>query len=337
MDINGTLLKVDLVEIAEQAGAHFHQANGEWRSACPLHQGDNSNAFAVFTGEDGKQRFVCFSGGCGTGDVFDFVMEWKGCSFVDAYHWLGGTDNIDPAEITRAAELREQRARQAKEEKEREHAKALADLKTARSWEAYHANLTDKSRDLWRKRGLHDEFIDWWQLGYCPTFTINYEGARWVTDTLTIPIMDTSGDVVNVRHRLLSPPEPKDKYRPERPGLPTTPFIAYAALGYDTSKILVVEGEIKAAVTFQTIWSDNNSVQVIGIPGKNQFAKIADSLVGRDVYICFDPDAEEQAAMAAKKVGGRYFTMPMKIDDAITAGALDANGIRRLMHSARRV
>lgn len=336
MEINAVLLKNDLIEIAEQAGAQFHKSNSEWRSACPLHGGDNKNAFAVYTGSDGKQRYTCFSGDCGSGDIFDFVMRWKGCNFVDAYHFLGGHDSIDPAEIARAAELREQRARQAKEEKEREHARAMLDLQTARAWEAYHANLDDKSRNLWHKRGIEDDFIDWWQFGYCQAFTVMSDGARFITPSLTIPIMDTTGEIINIRHRLLQPPNANDKYRPDRPGLPAAPFIAYAALGYDLDRILVVEGEIKAAVTFQELWSDNVQTQVIGIPGKNNFRAVAEHLKGHEVYILFDPDATQQAMEAAQSVGGKYIPFPMKIDDAINSGAINKADVLRLIRMGRK-
>jgi hypothetical protein len=337
MDITSTLLKTDLIEIAESAGATFHKVNSEWRSCCPLHGGNNKNAFAVYTGADGKQRFTCFTAGCGSGDVFDFVMKWKGCNFVDAYHYLGGQDSIDPAEIARAAEIREQRAREAKEEKEREHARALADLQAARTWEAYHANLDGQSRDLWHKRGIHDAWIDWWQLGYCPNFAISADGARYVTPSLTIPIQDTTCQVINVRHRLLSPPNPNDKYRPDRPGLPAAPFIAYPGIGFDVDRVLVLEGELKAAVTFQVLWTDNVTIQVVGIPGKNQFRGIANDLKGHDVYICFDPDAGEQAREAARAVGGKVITLPVKIDDAIIDGLLSRRDLLMRLKTARKV
>jgi hypothetical protein len=337
MDINSTLLNNDLVEIAEKAGATFRKAGHELRSACPLHHGGNRDAFAVYTDEHGKQKWRCFSGPCGGGDIYDFVQAWQNTDFVGAYQYLGGETNPDPGEIARAAEIREQRARVAKEEKEREHNRALQDLQTARLWEAYHHNLNERTRELWRGRGVIDSYQDYWCLGYNPEFVINWEGGRHCTPTLTIPIQSTPGEVINIRHRLLNPPTPNDKYRPDRPGLQSAPFIAYTQLGFETDPILVVEGEIKSMITFQTIYRDGVTTQVIGIPGKTQFRSLVDRLQGHDCYICFDPDADEQALEAARAVKGKIITLPMKIDDAILAGALDRRSLQLRMKSARKV
>jgi hypothetical protein len=340
MDINGTILKNDLIDIAERAGANFHHAGREQRSACPLHGGNNINAFAVYMDDTGKQRWKCFTGSCGSGDMYDFVMAWQGIDFVGAYRFLGGEQHPDPAKVTAAAHERAEHARVCAEEKANEYLRTLTDLRNAKTWLAYHQQLDQKpdARELWRKRGVPDDWQNFWQLGYCSSFTAGFDGGAWLTPTLTIPVFDPEWNVMNIRHRLLNPPKPNDKYRPERPGLQAAPYIAYPSLGWDTDPIFVVEGEVKSMITFLTMWrKDEPAFQVIGIPGKNQFRGIVDQLQGHDVYICFDPDATQQAAEAARMVKGRYCTFPMKIDDAINAGALDKDGITRLMKMGRKV
>lgn len=345
MDILGILLKNDLVNIAEQAGANFKQISGEYRSTCPLHNGENKTGFVIYRDCDGHQRWRCYSDSCGGGDVFDFVMRWKGLDFVGAYRWLGGEDTpINPAEMERLAHQRAEHARIIAEEKAADYARALDDLRTARTWIAYQKELHEcpDARELWRKRGIPDDWQDWWSLGYCPSFPVGTEAGRWITPSLTIPVFGPGTDrdkwpVMNIRHRLLNPPKPNDKYRPDRPGLHSTPYIANPFAGWDTDPLLICEGEVKTMVTFRTIWQNGDTIQVIGIPGKTAFRNIIDNLRGHDVYICFDPDADKEAEEAARLVGGKIMHLPTKIDDAILAGALDRTAIQFRMRAARKV
>jgi hypothetical protein len=336
MDFTGTILKSDLLEWAEKAGAQFHRSGHEWRSRCPIHKGDNPDGFAVWQ-EAGKQKWKCFSGSCGMGDVIDFIQAVNGCDNKTAYQILGGETRSDPAEVARrAAEHAAQAAQQLQTEIDRAQ-RALDELHRVQSWLTYHANLTDERRQLWRERGLSDEWQNYWQLGYCDKFTVGTTDGPHQTATLTIPIKDEREEVVNVRHRLLTPPRPNDKYRPDRPGLTSAPFLAYSQAGYDTERVFVVEGEIKSMVTFRTIFRRNEEpIQVIGIPGKSQFHAIVDRLQGHEVYICLDPDADEQAREFAGMVHGKVLHLPVKIDDAILAGDLDKRGLEFRMRYARK-
>jgi hypothetical protein len=337
MDIQSVVLSNDLLAWAEKAGAKFRRAGSEWRSHCPIHGGDNNQAFAVYT-NNGKQMYKCFTHDCGCGDVLDFVMRWQGCDKMTAYRMLGGEEQPDPVMAARAAEETARRAIADMEAKMEQYQRVLEDLRRTQSWITHHRRLLedDKNRELWRRRGIINAYQEYWELGYCDDFVLNFEGAKWHTPTLTIPIRDGSDQIVNMRHRLLSPPMPNDKYRPDRPGLQAAPFIAFRGLGWDTDPILVVEGEIKSMVTMQTIYSDGCTVQVVGIPGKTAYRGILDQLQGHDVYICFDPDADKEAEEAARAVNGKVMTIPMKIDDAILAGCLDRQSLQLRMKAARK-
>lgn len=343
IDIPGTIEKTDLLSLAEQAGARFRKTGNSWRSHCPLHKGDNRSGFEVYNGPDGKARWKCHTGPCGGGDVLDFVKAWQGFSKLsDAYKFLGGDMRPDPETVAQHAA---DQAARAIAEMEAQIAKAQAvldELRQAHTWLLYHQNMTSNpgARALWRNRGIADGWQDFWKLGYCESFTVGTENGRWTTPTLTIPVFGPAqGEdwpLMNVRHRLINPPKPNDKYRPDRPGLVNAPFIANPYLGWDTDPILVIEGEIKTMVTFQTIYKDGETMQVIGIPGKSQFRSIVNQLRGHDVYICLDPDAEEQATEAARLVGGRVLSIPTKIDDAILAGNLNQTSLRMRMKGARK-
>lgn len=74
--IDDLLARVDLQALAEQAGAHFRRAGNGARSTCPLHGGDNPQAFEVYTADDGRQRWRCHTS-CGAGgDAGDFWRAW---------------------------------------------------------------------------------------------------------------------------------------------------------------------------------------------------------------------------------------------------------------------
>ncbi len=88
MDVEAVLRQVDLVSLAESAGARF---NGKLSAACPLHGGNNPSAFHVYTGPDGRQRWRCFTNcpeGQNGGDAAAFWMAWKKVDFRTAVEEL---------------------------------------------------------------------------------------------------------------------------------------------------------------------------------------------------------------------------------------------------------
>jgi hypothetical protein len=322
----------DLVSIAELAGAHFHKAGGELRSPCPLHGGDNSSAFAVF---DNDTRWACFSHDCGSGDVIEFVMKWKGIDFAAACEWLGGEQESDPARVAQLAEDRVQRQIERLEEEHRKTEMLIAELKSTQTWLRYVMNLEEnyKMQSVWEAQGIPPSWQSYWQLGYCPDFTVYSSQGLWHTPSLTIPIF-IKDEIQNIRHRLLNPPAPNDKYRPERPGLGSVPFYARSDQMYDVDNILYVEGEKKAMVTFLTL--DSGKWQVIGIPGKNQWKREVEKVKGRRVFVLFDPDALDDARQFAAAAGGYYMDLPYKIDDLIIEAGLGKVDIQRYLKTARK-
>lgn len=332
MNIDALKLTTDLVSLVENAGAQLRKHGNEWRGSCPLHNGNNPTGFVVYETE---KRWQCFSGDCGNGDALDFVMKWKDMKLVDAYRFLGGKDKIDPLEVSRLAEERAQRTIREMETKLVEYKRVLDDLKQTQVWLKYANELENNARaqQLWKMRGIAEDLQTYWQLGYCPDFTVNTDAGKWHTDTLTIPIFGKDWSPLNLRHRLLNPYNPKDKYRPDRPGLKAEPFLCDPDIGYDCERVLVVEGEIKSMVTYATLNSDK--WQVIGIPGKN--TKVADKLQHSDVFICLDPDARDEARDLAKATRGRIMDIPGKIDDMIIDGEIDRVSLQNLIRAARRV
>ena len=299
----------DLVAIANQAGAQLKQSFGQWRGVCPIHGG---------------------------GDVIDFVAKWRKIDPKAAYEWLGGGIKITPQEAAIMAAERVARAEEWAAKKQAEYDQALEELHKARAWERYYQNLStsDSAREIWKSRGVSNEWQDYWALGYNPDFVYKHDDTIYHSPTLTIPIYNGGDQPANIRHRILNPFDPNDKYRPERPGLKALPFIADPWKVDTLPKALVVEGEIKAMIAY--MWLDNQEYQVYGIPGKKSFGELESRLRGREVYVLFDPDAGEEARFAAKQVNGRYVELTMKIDDALNMGHLGKAGLRRLLTMGRK-
>ena len=333
--IETALASADLVQLAEQAGSKLRRQGAEWRGNCPLHGGDNPTGFAVYTGQDGKQRWQCFSGDCGHGDMIDFVARWHGTDLAGALRYLTGDTQPDPAIVQRLATERAERAAEALKAEIARAQAALDDLLASQRVDTFAANLqaNERARHLWRKCGIIDEMQDYWRLGFCPSFYLA-DGEK--TPTLTIPVFGEGWELRTLRHRLLNPPSPDDKYRPDRAGLGSHIFMADPDLAWNAGRVLVVEGEKKAMVVYQTL--DDPTMQVIGIPGKTAAQQVIAALGdgGRDVVVCLDPDAQAESQSLARQVGGRVLMLVDKIDDAILSGSLNKSAIKWLLKTARR-
>ena len=83
-DVNSIIQSSDLRQMAEKAGTEI---DNHGRGKCPLHGGDNDNAFSIFH-KDGRDYWKCFTADCGSGDVITFVQKWQGLNFKDACAFL---------------------------------------------------------------------------------------------------------------------------------------------------------------------------------------------------------------------------------------------------------
>ena len=344
MDIQSIISRTNLLALVEAAGASLQdKGRGRWRCCCPLHNGHDPSGFSVVEGGNGKLHWTCFSGDCGSGDVIDFVMKWRGLDFLQACQYLGGEIHTESETLRQMAEERQQKAEQECQAAKARLEKAAADLEQARAWEEYHANLDRMpgKRVLWQQRGVPDAWQDIWRLGYTSDFAVWEAGEdqswqkAWTTPTLSIPVFQPGWKIATIRHRLLQPKDPGDKYRPERTRLGSHPFLANPETEVK-GPVLVVEGEIKAMVAYVT--ADTPNLQVVGIPGKHQFTHFTEMLASADpIYILPDPDAQEYGSRLAQILGlsrCRVIRLRIKVDDAILGGLLDKRGLQRLIQFA---
>lgn len=297
----------------------------EWASACPECGGEDR--FVVWTDREYPHwRYMCRRCNPDGGWIDELVPKLK-----EEYQ------RMTPAERAKqAADRAAEQERRLSEEIERAQ-RLLRELQEARAWLKYHQQQTDYSRRLWESWGIPEYWQDYWKLGYEPSRTIYAGGLDYTTPTMTIPVFEAqTWECVNVRHRLLKPPKPNDKYRPERSGLPAALFIAEPDRAI-AGRTLLVEGEKKAMVSFIT--ADDPELQVIGIPGKTPNRDLLGRLADCDpVYICLDPDADPKAiALTLGVERCRIMELPDKIDDLMIDGSLDKWKLRQLMKTARRI
>jgi hypothetical protein len=326
-NVNEIIARTSLHEMVEKAGGKIHKSH----SACPIHGGDNVRGFHIYH-KDGKDMWTCFSGSCGGGDIIDFIQAWRGVDFKTACDFLGGDVHSDPIEMERLARVRVENAARELLEKQQRYDAALSELRFAEKHLHYHNTMGDWAKVMWAERGLDEGMQSFFTLGACDDFTIN-DGYH--TPTLTIPILGEPRQLLNIQHRLVNPPNPKDKYRPERMGLGSPPFLAIPEMGFDGGLIIVVEGSVKAAVTWANL--NESDIQAIGVAGRVNFKKLADPLRGKNVVVIPDPGADADAYSFAKSIRARYLPMGAKVDDYILETGINANQLFSMIRQARRV
>jgi hypothetical protein len=267
-------------------------------------------------------------------------MKLKKVSLPEAITIATGGTQITKEEILR---IQQEQAERAARELEKSIARAqetLRELRSTQVWLQYHEQLenSDVGRQWWSSRGIGTDYQNFWKLGYLPDRRI-WVGEEVHIPTATIPIFSVDWQVQNIKHRLINAPDNAGKYRYEYQDLGAPIFIGDPDLK-DPKVLVLVEGEIKAMVTFLTL--DTPNWQVIGIPGKKtpvdkikEFTKTVDL-----IYICCDPDTGSMNEDVAKELGAgrcRIVETPMKIDDLILAAGMDKIILKSYFNQSRKI
>lgn len=329
--INGM---IDIRAVVEACGVEIRYN----RCRCPIHGGDNPTAFEIF---DNGRAWSCHTreecnrfGHDGIG-LLRALNNWSFSEVKERY--TATPQPIDPQEAARRAAENAERVAKELQEKIEQAQKALEELRKAKRWMQDHETMTAQARAEWTRRGIPECWQSWFWFGYRENFSYNHAGEWYSSPTLTIPIFNTTEtEPINIRHRILNPVDPQDKYRPERAGLQASPFLGDRSLPIEAAdRVIVVEGEIKAAVTFLTL--DRPLWQVVGIPGKQIWNKLIPQLEGRkDTIILLDPDAKVEAVKMARSIGGaKVVDLPAKIDDMLISYDLDRDWLDAVFHNAR--
>lgn len=236
------------------------RAGREHTGLCPFHN-EKSPSFTV---NDQKGFYHCF--GCGAhGSVIDFVMNTQGMTFPETIEVLAGEVGVDVPKPSRA-----------QVEREKQRASSTEVMEAVTTW--YEAQLRAQigagAYEYIKKRGLTEETIKKFQLGYAPgsrTALKEAMQARGIhedqlvetgmlikpegggasydrfRDRLMFPITDRQGRVIAFGGRALSK-EVKAKYlnSPEtilfHKGATLYNWANARAASYDAGQVMVVEG-----------------------------------------------------------------------------------------------
>src|SRR3989339_362411 len=150
-DIKNRISVVDLVG----EYIRLQKAGSNWRALCPFHN-EKSPSFMV---SEERRSFHCF--GCGKGgDIFSFVMEMEGIGFREALEQLAQKAGVEIKKFEKGDRGRES-----------VKPKLYRILELAAKW--YEKNLwegrgREKALKYLRERGLTDETIKNFRLGYAP-------------------------------------------------------------------------------------------------------------------------------------------------------------------------
>jgi len=340
---------IDTRELIEKDLGEPEDTSGKWNFYhCPFpdHR-EKSASFAVT-----RDGYKCF-GACGrAGDNISWMTEYKGLTFQEAIYQLTGRETASPPDPLEQARLERQRAERVREQLEAQiekAQKAIDELRRVEKWLTYYEQAGQVGKQAWHKRGVNEEFRNFWQLGYCPDYPLyKKHGDTWLdywhSPTISIPIRGYDWQVNNVKHRLERVPENGGKYRYEQKDIPAQPFICFPE--QKTGPLFLAEGEIKAMIVYQT--ADNVNLQVAGLPAMKPHDELFQVFQDHDpIYLCLDPDAYKKPSKdrhppawdVIKLLGKervRFIRLPDKIDDLITKHDLKKSWITSLMHTARR-
>lgn len=220
---------VNILDIVGQY-VQLHRSGSNWFGLCPFHT-EKTGSFSV---NEPKQFFHCFSCGRG-GNVFKFLMEIEDLTFPEAVYRTAELAGIEldakylPQNIAGAEDTQSETGK-------------LKQL-YAQAGQLYHhilvnTKLGQPALDYLHERGLSDELIAEFQLGYAPQAEIlqaffhekklddyqtlrksglfsEREGedlAERFNDRIMFPIRDQTGSIIAFSGRLLTPDKKLPKY-----------------------------------------------------------------------------------------------------------------------------
>lgn len=203
--------RLDITEVVSEY-VKLNRAGTSWRAVCPFHK-EKTPSFFV---SQERQTFHCF--GCDKGgDMFTFVQEMEGVEFVEAMNQLAAKAGVE--------------VKQRNPEEAGKKSRALEALTMAARF--YYGTLNQsqtgaEALKYARDRGLTDETIKKWKVGYAPdawdtlrkflqkkgfkeeemrTAGLTVSGKRGDYDRfrnrLMFPIMDHYGGIVGFTGRIM--------------------------------------------------------------------------------------------------------------------------------------
>lgn len=309
--------RVDIVELVSEY-VHLKRSGRNYFGLCPFHA-EKTPSFSV---SPEKQIFHCF--GCGVGgNVITFMMEIENLDFVEAVRVLARKAGLPfPEPEGTEGETRADRERVSMREAYQLAARFYQYL-------LMHTDYGERARTYLRQRGVADDTITAFQLGYAPDapdavakflarrkFSLPLmEKAGLVFRSASrgtyvdrfrrrvmFPICDGQGQVVAFGGRIIGEGEPKYLNSPE------TPLFQKSALLFNLHRarkairkkqqVVLMEGYLDVVAAHQA--GVENAVATLGTALSPEQARIL-RRNAEQVVICYDGD--DAGMEAARKAG----------------------------------
>jgi len=251
--------RVNIVDVVSNY-VTLRKAGGSFKGLCPFHE-EKTPSFNV---DPRRQMYKCF--GCGEGgDIYSFLMKISGMTFVEALE-----------EVARRAGVELPRAEASPEDQRRANLRnAMYDANAVAAdffRRCLHARVGSDARDYLQRRGMPDDLIERFGLGYAPDLWDGLVGELerrkipaelgeragllrqrssgghydFFRNRLMVPIRDHRGKVVAFGGRILSNEEPKYFNTPETPIYDKSSTLFGLGEAVDTirkeERALIVEG-----------------------------------------------------------------------------------------------
>lgn len=163
-------------------------SNGRWVINCPFHEGDNDPSFTIYP----NNTYYCFSAGCNVwGDAVKFLVEYKGMTHEEALEHVGIDYKFPKFEKAKIVKLKD----------------VLGAWKfLGKVTDAYHLYLkqTPGAYKYLQSRGLSDETIARYKLGYTDGYIINLKYAEEYKRAIEVGILNKDGFEL-LSHRITIP------------------------------------------------------------------------------------------------------------------------------------
>jgi DNA primase len=331
--------QLDLVDIVSQT-VKLRKAGKNYSGFCPFHANTRTPAFVIFPE---TQTWRCF-GQCNTGgDLFGYVMKREGWDFGETLKYLADKAGVSLPSYTPVSEKAE--------EVKKTIEQLLQDAADYYRRQMLETSQGQEALAYLRKRGLNDETIKVWGLGYAPggwTELTNAMKRKGYTDALLLeaglvteredgnsydkfrhrlmfPIRDTYGKMAGFGGRVLDPNDV-----PKYMNSPRTDLFDKGRLlfGLDLARqsirseeqAVIVEGYMDVIGLYQAGFK--NAVSPMGTAlTEDQFRLL--KKFSRNLVLALDPDA------AGEKATLKGLETARKTMDQDTEMTYDARGLLR--------
>ncbi len=304
--IDDLIARVDLVDLID-ARIPLRKAGINFQACCPFH----SEKTPSFNVNREKQFYHCF--GCGAhGNAIGFLMDYERQTFVEAVETLADSLGLEVPREFEGGERREQEASVLPIYQVQEQAAGFYSRQLREHPEAARAT------DYLKRRGLSEEIIRRFQLGYAPPgwrnlpdslsteflhsagLAIAKEGGNYYDrfrDRVMFPIRDRRGRVVGFGGRVLGEGTPKYLNSPETPVFKKHREVyglhELLAIRQKFGRIVVVEGYMDVIALAQ-----HGVPYAVATLGTATSVDHADLLFrySRELVFCFDGDSAGRSA-----------------------------------------